>query len=161
MASQPAQFDLAALYEAVDAHRLQRGLTWLAAAVEIGLPLTTLRAIQHAKTMEADGVLAIVRWLGIAPEEFMRPKRKGRFPNTMPAGKMWRADTARLYALLQAAKDAHGLTWTDIASAIGTEVSPSSLTRLAKGGRISINLLAALAAWLNEPIDAFTTLTDQ
>jgi hypothetical protein len=157
----PTRFDLAALYHAIDARRLQRNLAWPAAAAEIGLPPATVKAAKHAKTMEADGVLAMVRWLEVPPEEFVLPRRRGRVRTDLPANKMWRVDTRRIYAHLLAAKQKQSLTWAAMAAEIGTGVTAASLTRLANGGRISINLFAALAAWLDEPIDNFTYVSEK
>jgi hypothetical protein len=153
-------FELAALYRAIDSKRLRRRLKWPAVADEIGLPLKTVQSTQFATTMEADGVLAMVRWLGIAPETVVRPVREGPIPEYMPAGTIWRVDAAALYARLAAAREARGLTWKAIAAELGAGVAPSSLTRLKDRGRVSIHLLAAAAAWLDEPMETFTRLTD-
>jgi hypothetical protein len=161
MSDQSARFEFSQLYQALDAQRSQRDLKWSAVAAEIELPLSTIKATQRAKTMEADGVLAMVRWLQVPPEEFVRPQRAGRLRTDLPAGAMWRVDTAKLHAHLLAAKEARGQGWKEIAADIGPGITPASLTQLAEGGRISINLLAALAAWLDEPIDTFTRVTKE
>jgi hypothetical protein len=151
---------LAALYRAVDSKRLRRRLKWPDVASEIGLPLKTVQSIRLAKTMDADTVLAMVRWLGIAPETFARPEREGPIPEYMEAGTVWRVDAASLYARLAAAREARRLTWKAIATEVGEGVSPGMLTRLKDGGRVSIHLLAVAAAWLDEPMETFTHVAE-
>jgi hypothetical protein len=153
-------FDLAALYRAVDSKRLRRRQKWPDVAAEIGLPLKVIRNVQFADVMEADGVLAIVRWLGVAPETFVRPVREGPIPEYMAEGTAWRVDASALHAALDAARVLQGTTWTAIARDLGPGITPTSLKRLAAGGRVSIHLLAAAAAWLDEPIEAFTRVVE-
>ena len=83
MTSEGVGFELAALYRAVDSKRLRRRLKWPDVADEIGLPLKTVQSTRFAETMEADTVLAMVRWLGVAPETFVRPEREGPIPEYM------------------------------------------------------------------------------
>lgn len=161
IADGPIRFDLAALYRAVDSRRLRRRLTWAEAVAEIGLPMQTVQAVRSATKMDADSVLAIVRWLGLPPETFVRPERDGPFPEYMEAGTVWRADPAILHARLAAAREARGMTWKAVAAGLGEGISAASLTRLESGGRVSIQLLAAAAAWLDEPMATFTTVAGQ
>jgi hypothetical protein len=150
------RFDLAALYRAVDSRRLRRRLKWPDAAAEIGLPLQTVQSARSAAKMDADTVLAIVRWLGLPPETFVRPEREGPYPEYMDAGTVWRVDPAILHARLAEAREARGMTWKAVAAELGDGISTASLTRLEAGGRVSIQLLAAAAAWLDEPMATFT-----
>ena len=52
------------------------------------------------------------------------------------------------------------MTWKAIAAEVGDGVTSSSLTRLASGGRVSIFLLAAASAWLDEPMETFTRVDE-
>jgi hypothetical protein len=157
---QPTRFDLPALYRAIDSKRLRRRLKWPAVAEGIGLPLKTIQNTRYAGVMEADGVLAMVRWLGVPPETFVRPEREGPYPSYMSAGTIWRVDATALHARLVETREARGLTWKALARELGDGVAPSSLTRLKDGGRVSIYLLAAASAWLDEPIEAFTRVVE-
>ena len=64
-------FDLAALFRAVEAERERRGLSWTALSRSVGVSASTIRRFAEADDAEADGVLALVRWLGVTPEEFV------------------------------------------------------------------------------------------
>jgi hypothetical protein len=154
-------FDLAALYRAVDSRRLRRRLKWPDAAAEIGLPLQTVQSVRTATKMGADSVLAIVRWLGLPPETFVRPEREGPFPEYMEAGTLWQVDATILHGRLVAAREVRGMTWKAVAADLGDGISAASLTRLETGGKVSIQLLAAAAAWLDEPMAAFTRVSER
>ena len=47
------------------------------------------------------------------------------------------------------------MTWLELAREIGN-VSPPTLTRLSKGGRIEVNLMVALAGYLGRSVWSFT-----
>lgn len=64
-------FDLRRLFEAVDSERDRLGMSWSALAREVGVGASTIRRFGVADDAEADGVLALVRWLGVTPEEFV------------------------------------------------------------------------------------------
>jgi transcriptional regulator with XRE-family HTH domain len=66
------RFDAQALYRALDERRLGRGLTWTEVAAETGVHVATLRRIRTGGRMEVDGMLAMVRWLGVPVETFVR-----------------------------------------------------------------------------------------
>src|SRR4030095_10440660 len=75
-------FDLNALYQALDAQRQSRGLTWAQATGEMSrvgpvirrhpIASSTITGLRTKGLAEADGVLQMLRWLGRAPESFMR-----------------------------------------------------------------------------------------
>ena len=46
-------------------------MTWSALGREVGVSVATIRRLERADDAEADGVLALIRWLGVAPEQFV------------------------------------------------------------------------------------------
>jgi transcriptional regulator with XRE-family HTH domain len=66
------RFDSAALYVALDQQRRARGLSWTALASETGVSLATIKRTEHGGRMEVDGMLALVHWLGVPVETFVR-----------------------------------------------------------------------------------------
>lgn len=64
------RFDALALYEALDAQRSARGLTWTQVAKETGVASSTLTGTKRGGRLEVDGTLAMVRWLGRTVESF-------------------------------------------------------------------------------------------
>ena len=66
------RFDCAALYRALDEQRVTRQLTWLQVAAETRVSDSTLRGTRRGGRLEVDGMLAMVAWLGVAVETFVR-----------------------------------------------------------------------------------------
>lgn len=65
------QFDLHELSIRVDSARVERDLTWAELSRHVGVATSTIRRFATASDAEADGVLALIRWLGVAPEQFI------------------------------------------------------------------------------------------
>ena len=73
-------FSLEALFHALDAQRLERGLTWAEVTREINResersPLhpvhaSTVKATRTQRVAEADGILQMLLWLRRSPESF-------------------------------------------------------------------------------------------
>ena len=79
------KFDLRRLGRSIDAERIARGLTWAALAREVGVASSTIRRFSMADDAEADGVLALVRWLHAAPEDYIDG-------GTVRGDRLWSAD---------------------------------------------------------------------
>ena len=70
------RFDARALYRALNEQRQARGLTWAGVAREIGVSSSTLTRTALGGRMEADGMLAMCRWVGRTAESFVRDIRR-------------------------------------------------------------------------------------
>lgn len=128
-------FQLRALFEAVDAERERRALSWAALSREIGVAPSTIRRFADADDAEADGVLATLQWLNAPPEHYildsmvtgtrLRPTSEGHV----------RVDMQRIAEAIGDPRGANGRTRTTIqrlavaADAAGQPIA--SLTRLA------------------------------
>lgn len=66
------RFDTKALYQALDQRRTAREMTWAMVAAEIGVSATTIARTRAGGRMEVDGMLAMVRWLHVSVETFVR-----------------------------------------------------------------------------------------
>jgi len=66
------RFDTQALYDALEAQRTARGLTWTDVARETGVSTSTLTGTRRGGRLEVDGVLSMARWLGRTVESFTR-----------------------------------------------------------------------------------------
>jgi len=64
------RFDAQALFAALDTRREERGLTWNQVAAEIGVAEATIKRTRLGGRMEVDGMLAMVKWLGVPVETF-------------------------------------------------------------------------------------------
>ena len=68
----PIRFDARMLYEALDSQRRERGMSWQQVGDEIGVSPSTLTRTKLGGRMEANGMLAMARWLGRTAESFTR-----------------------------------------------------------------------------------------
>ena len=66
------RFDSKALYKALDEQRASRGMTWTAIAKEIGVSTATITGTKRGGRMEVDGMLAMVHWLEVPVETFVK-----------------------------------------------------------------------------------------
>ena len=66
------RFDSKALYNALDAQRRSRGMSWREVAAEIGVSVATISRTKIGGRMEVDGMLAMVGWVGVPVENFVR-----------------------------------------------------------------------------------------
>ena len=166
-------FSLLALHSALDEQRRSRGLTWSATVRQMSDPFTqglsrplavsTVTGLRTKAVAEGDGVLQMLRWLGRTPESFAAGGLAS--PETpLPAvgpHQVLRFDTRRLHAALNAAKIERGLTWAQVADAIGGRVSESTLAQLAKGGRTGFPHVMRLTGWLGAPVAHFVRTTSR
>lgn len=66
------RFNSKALYEALNEQRLARNLTWREVADQIGVSVTTINRTKSGGRMEVDGMLAMVEWLRVPVDTFVR-----------------------------------------------------------------------------------------
>src|SRR5262245_58239101 len=65
------KFDPQALYEAIDAQRRERGMTWNELANELCVSASTIKGMTKRQYgIELDGVMGMTRWLGRTVESF-------------------------------------------------------------------------------------------
>ena len=68
------RFDSQALHQALDEQRRKRGMTWADVSKEIGVSTSTITGTRGGGRMEVDGMLAMVSWLGVPVEIFVRDR---------------------------------------------------------------------------------------
>jgi transcriptional regulator with XRE-family HTH domain len=157
-------FDVQALWNALDEQRRSRSMTWAAVGRATGVSPSTLTRTQRAMDLEADGMVQMTRWLGVAPEAFCRGPAHDDVPRVEPAGDgadeggILRVDTAALYAALEERRTRDDLSWTEVAAAMETgRATPEALRGLRRGGRVSVQLLLSITRWLGTPSTEFFT----
>src|SRR5262245_4398181 len=167
-------FDIAALYTALDAKRRSLGMSWQEAARAISarfahvparpISPSTLTGLRSKEAIEGDGVLQMLLWLERTPESFVPGHREATaetaaLPDVGPY-RILRFDTGRLYSELDAQRRERGMTWEQAAREIGG-FSAAGLTRLSKGGRTGFPHVLRLAGWLRRPAARFTRAADR
>lgn len=66
---------------------------------------------------------------------------------------MKRFDSKSLYEALDKNRNARGLSWREVSAEIG--VSVSTITRTRSGGRMEVDGMLAMVAWLGVPVETF------
>jgi transcriptional regulator with XRE-family HTH domain len=66
------RLDTQALHRALEERRKARGMTWSQVAEEVGVSIATIQRLRAGGRMEVDGLLAMVGWLGVPVENFVR-----------------------------------------------------------------------------------------
>jgi hypothetical protein len=142
-ASQIRRFDAGALYSALDARRVSRGLSWRQLVDELWEQSSELNArrddhpiavamvtgIKQRGKTSAQHALFMLRWLGQPPEAFLG--YSGELPArwALPeagADSRLRWNFKRLYSALDEKRRAEQLTWAHLASKL--HCTPSQLT---------------------------------
>jgi transcriptional regulator with XRE-family HTH domain len=67
-----SHLDVEALYVTLDAERQQRGISWRQVAQEAGIGPSTLSRMAQGNRPDVDSFAALVHWLGLPAEQFMR-----------------------------------------------------------------------------------------
>lgn len=147
------RFDGPALYAALDARRQVRALSWQQVANEVGMAAGTLQRTREDGDMETDGILAMVRWLGVPLEDFIVGPNPIAAP--APSPDSGRFNIQALHAALDARRRARGMTWREVGQEIGG-LPAGMLTRLAKGGRINVRVMVPAVGWLGCTVESFT-----
>jgi transcriptional regulator with XRE-family HTH domain len=70
------RFDAKALYAALDAQRRARTLTWAQVAAQTGVSAATITRTRSGGRLEVDDMLAMVRWLGVPVDRFVRESKR-------------------------------------------------------------------------------------
>jgi len=61
---------------APDPKEIERGLTWAQVAADIGVSAATITRTKAGGRLEVDGMLAMVGWLGVPVETFVRDTKR-------------------------------------------------------------------------------------
>lgn len=71
------------LYEALDAARANRGISWRTLASELGVSPSLLSRLRQGLRPDANGFATLVDWLGVPAEQFF--SREGEEQRVIPA----------------------------------------------------------------------------
>ena len=166
-----ADFNLFALYDAIDKRRREREMSWTSVAKEVNrlrttrhpIAVSTIAGLRHKPVGEGDGILQVLLWLGRTPESFVpdipdADSERFRLP-TLTTSQILRWDTHALFLALNAKRMESHLTWSDVAREL-QGFTPGMLTNLSKGGRIGFPRVMRLVRWLGKPAVTFTRIAD-
>ena len=72
--------DVDALYAALDHKRQDQRLSWRALASRLEIPASTFTRMAQGLKPDVDAFASMIRWLGMSPEDFLRPVRRRAQP---------------------------------------------------------------------------------
>ncbi len=150
-----------AFFDAIEEQRLKRDLSWTSLGRVTGVSPGTIKRFATGDKIEADGVLALLRWLGRPLEDFSPSNshlNSGVAPLRATPGTMLRRDTLRLYGELRKKAEQNGVGLLQIAESTG--VTLAQIKGLAKGGRTDIRTFLKLLNYLDADFHGFTRTTN-
>jgi len=171
----PADFQLAALYHALDERRVAEGLGWEAltraindravaggAARPHAIAASTVKGLRDKPVAEGDGVLQMLRWLGRTPESFvpghpLADAPEAALPDLGP-DRVLRWDVRALHRAVEERRAERRLTWPQAAREVGC--SPASLAGLATAQRVGFPGVMRILRWLGRPAAQFTRASE-
>jgi transcriptional regulator with XRE-family HTH domain len=79
-----SQFDVGALYSALDSERLARNFTWKDVSAASGVSASTLTRLSQGRRPDVDSLAALTTWLGMSADRFMGGGRARAFGAASP-----------------------------------------------------------------------------
>jgi hypothetical protein len=174
--SEQSDFDIAALFSALEAQRVDRGLSWPEVAREIWNQSATLNAHRNDHPFSATTLtgmpkrmdtscqhaLFMLRWLGRTPESFIPGSLSDVRSFALPqagSDRRLRWDLQKLYNSLDEQRLERGLSWPQLARELrGTPTQLSGIKRARFA--ISMKLAMRIVKWLDCPARDFIYAAD-
>jgi hypothetical protein len=169
-------FDIGALFDALDSQRRNRALSWQAVAQELWdqsaalnarrrdhpISPSTLTGMVKRRDTSCQHALFMLRWLGRTPESFMPGSTADAKRTALPfvgADQRLRWDLQELYDALDSERRERNFTWPQLA--LELHCSPSQLTGI-KRARFAIGMRLAMriVTWLDRPARDFVHAAD-
>lgn len=141
------------LFATLDAERTRRGLSWTALEREIGVSSGTMKRLHSHEVFELDGILFLTQWLGLEIEDFSAGSIPEAGESTRP---FRRFDPPALFAALDEARRQRGLEWPQVANEVAQ--LPSTLDRLRRYRRFTVNEVLPITGWLGRRVLEFTRI---
>ena len=165
-----SDFDAVALFEAMDAQRSARGLSWREVANEIWelsavlnerrrdhpISASTLTGIVKRRDCTCQHALFVLRWLGSAPEQFVSGIRRNgddALPLVGPDRRL-RWNLKVLYDALNARRIQQELSWPEVAEELRCTANQLTGIRTARFA-IGMTLAMRIVRWLDRPAATF------
>jgi hypothetical protein len=167
----PHDFDIAALFQALDAQRVRRELSWGEVADQIWnlssrlnaerndhpISPATLTGMTKRMNTSCQHALFMLRWIGRAPEHFIPGASKDDTAISLPVAgpdRRLRWNLKKLYEALDTQRQEVGMRWLELADRLGC--SAGQLTGL-RTARFATNMRLAMriVVWLHRPARDF------
>jgi len=164
-------FDIAALFDALEAQGRNRALSWKGVAQALWdqsaalngrrndhpISASTLKGMVRRRDTTCQRALFMLRWLGRTPESFMPGSTVDAKSTALPfvgPDQRLRWDLQKLYDALDSQRRERNFTWPQLA--LELKCSPSQLSGI-KRARFAIGMRLAMriVTWLNRPARDF------
>jgi len=168
--SSPRDFDIRELFDALDAQRVSRGLSWRGVANEMWnlsavlntrrddhpISPATLKGMAERRATSCQHALFMLRWLGRTPESFLPGGAVNSKDTLPPAGsdRRLRWDLAGLYEALDGRRRERQLTWSELARELRCSANQLTGIRTARFA-VEMNLAMKIVQWLRRPAADF------
>jgi transcriptional regulator with XRE-family HTH domain len=169
------EFNALGLYAAMDAQRIERGLSWRQVAAKIWdqssvlnerrgdhpISVSTLTGIAKRGDCTCQHALFILRWLGRSPESFLSVPPAGEGDTALPPARpdqRLRWNLPALAESLDTRRRERGLTWKQLAKELRCtehQVTGIRTARFAIGMRLAMRLAMRIVQWLERPAADF------
>jgi hypothetical protein len=163
-------FDAVALFEAMDAQRLARGLSWREVANQIWdlsgglnerrrdhpISASTLTGIVKRRDTTCQHALFILRWLGAAPEQFVAGIRRdpGHGLPVVGPDQRLRWNLKALYDALNTRRMEKRLSWPELVADLRCTAHQLTGIRTARFA-IGMTLAMRIVRWLDQPASTY------
>jgi hypothetical protein len=164
-------FDIPAMYGAMDARRVERGLSWPGVARALWeqsavlnqqrgdhpISPATLTGIEKRGDCTCQHALFILRWLDRTPESFLPAPPSHGDKTTLPAvgeDRRLRWDLEAVYDALDQHRHERGLTWKDAAQEMGCTTYQLTGLKTARYA-IGMKLMMRIVQWIGRPAATF------
>jgi hypothetical protein len=157
-----ADFDVRGLWDAIEAERRTRDITWRRVLEEMAVPgvrhplsLSTIQNLRRLDTVTCQHALGMIGWLRRTPESFV--PGLNRLDAPLPLGapeRLLRWDIPALASAVNAARQRRELTWAEVANELDCSLSQvAGLSRLRYG--TTMRLAMRITRWLDRPAANF------
>ncbi len=169
-------FDIAALFDALDSQRRNRALSWQGVArgmwnqsAELNaqrddhpISASTLTGMAKRGDTTCQHALFMLRWLDRTPESFLPGStddaQRAPLPSAGPDQRL-RWDLLKLYAALDSQRRERSLTWPQLAREL--RCTPSQLSGIRRARfAIGMRLAMRIVTWLDRPARDFVHAAD-
>ncbi|MGH2812231.1 MAG: hypothetical protein ACRDI1_05910 [Actinomycetota bacterium] len=164
-----SNFDVNALFTALDSERRARSLSWNGLTREINalfrdvpchpIATSTITGLKGKREVIGNAALQMLVWLDRTPESFLPVHEDSANPEEvlprLGPNRILRFDTRAIFRAIDAVRVERDLSWRQVAEEIG-DVRAEQLTRLGKGAGIGVVAAGRIAQWIGRPVASFT-----